>query len=231
MIRIGGLQKITLIDYPGKIAASVFLIGCNFRCPFCHNPELIEYKPGNDIIEEQDFFAYLNKRQKHLDGVCVSGGEPLLYSALDQFLKKIKDLGYLIKLDTNGTSPDKLKQLIDKKLVDFIAMDIKGCLDNYQEIVKKTVNLDDIKKSIEIIMTCGLDYEFRTTVLPCFHSLENMEKIGKMIKGADIYYLQQFINKNTLDPEFTKQPSFTDQQLEQLKTIALKYVKNCQIRN
>lgn len=230
MLKIGGLQKLTLIDYPGKLSAAVFLVGCNFRCPYCHNPDLIKINPEKKYLNEESFFAYLKKRQGILEGVCVSGGEPLLFSELTVFLQKIKKLDYKIKLDTNGTSPDFLQKLINKKLIDFIAMDIKASPENYSQVCGVKVDINKIQKTIKIIMTSGLAYEFRTTVLPKFHNLEEIEKIAKMIKGADKYFLQNFNNKITLDPSLNKEKSFTDKELVDLKKIALKYVKNCQIR-
>lgn len=230
MIKIGGLQKTTLIDYPGKLAAAVFLVGCNFCCAYCHNPELIKIEPDKKYLSEDEFFAYLKKRQGILEGVCVSGGEPLLFPETDNFLQKIKDLGYKIKLDTNGTNPDFLEELINKKLIDYIAMDVKASLGNYSQVCRVKVDINKIQKTIKIIMNSGLDYEFRTTVLPKFHDLEEIAKIAKMIKGANQYFLQNFSNKITLDPDLAKERSFTDHELEKLKNIALKYINNCQIR-
>ncbi len=230
MLKIGGWQKVTLIDYPGKLAASVFLVGCNFLCHYCHNPELIKFEPDKEYLSNQAFFDYLKKRQGVLEAVCVSGGEPLLFTEVTDFLQKIKNLGYKIKLDTNGTNPNFLQELIDKKLIDFIAMDVKASLENYSQVCGVKVDINKIQKTIKIIMNSGLDYEFRTTVLPKFHNLEEIAKIAKIIKGAKIYFLQNFSNKITLNPDLANEPSFSDQELQKLKKIALKYVKNCQIR-
>lgn len=214
---IGGLQKSTLIDFPGKIACTVFTVGCNFRCPFCHNPELVDRDNFklNGIIDEEDFFSFLSARKGVLDGVCVTGGEPMLHVDLPDFLKRIKNLGFLTKLDTNGTNPQMLEKLIDEKLVDYIAMDIKtklktqnSKLKTYEEVVGAKVNLEDIKKSIKIIMESGLDYEFRTTVVPGLHTEEDIIEIAKEIRGAKKYYLQQFRpGEKILSEEFrTKKP-------------------------
>ena len=230
MIKIAGWQKVTLIDYPGKIATGIFLAGCNFRCPYCHNPDLITIEPDKEYIAEEKIWAYLNKRKGIIDGVCIGGGEPLLNKDLEDFLSKIKKSGYLIKLDTNGFAPDFLAKLINKKLVDYIAMDIKACLDKYNQVAGAKVDVNKIKQSIKLIISSGLDYEFRTTVLPKFHDLEEIEKIAKMIKGADKYFLQSFNNKITLDKSLQKASSFTEKELAKMKKIALKYVKNCQIR-
>jgi pyruvate formate lyase activating enzyme len=199
---IGGLQKLTLIDYPGKIACAVFTIGCNFRCSFCHNPELVDAAKFDwkSAISEEKFFDFLKSRQGLLDGVCVTGGEPLLHNDLPEFLKKIKDLRFRIKVDTNGASPGKLLALIKDGLVDYVAMDVKtnvkcqmsNVKTSYEKVCGAKVKLEDIKRSVDIIMTSGLDYEFRTTVAPTLHTEEDIIEIAKEIRGAKRYYLQQF---------------------------------------
>jgi len=230
MIRIGGLQKTTLLDYPDKIAAAVFLVGCNFRCPYCHNPELVMPNPKMELIKENDFFKFLKSRKNILEGVCVSGGEPLLQKDLPEFLHKIKSLGYLIKLDTNGYFPDKLRKMIKQNLIDYIAMDIKASEDKYEEASGIKVNIGLIKKSIKLIMNSKIPYEFRTTGLPRLHSLAEMKKIAKMIKGAELYSLQRFNPGKTLDKSWQKEKSYTDKELADLRKVLLKYVKICQIR-
>ncbi len=230
MIKIGGLQKMTLLDFPGAVAAIIFVAGCNFRCGFCHNPELVEINPDKKYISENEVLEFLAKRKNLLDGVCVTGGEPLIYKDLDQFLIKIKNLGYLIKLDTNGFNSQALKKIINQNLLDYIAMDIKSSLDKYSLISGVKVDVNKIQQSINLIMKSSLPYEFRTTVLPKFHDLDGMEKIAKMIKGADKYYLQKFNNQKTYNPDFNLEKTFTDAELEEMKNIALKYVKECQIR-
>ncbi len=230
MVKIGGLQKVTLIDYPGLVATSVFLAICNFRCPYCHNPDLIETASDKKYIPEKEFFSYLKKRKGLLEGVCVGGGEPLMSKDLVSFLEKIKKLGYLIKLDTNGSKPDLLEKLIKQGLIDYIAMDVKASLEQYDKVTNVKINNNKIKQSIKLIMDSGLDYEFRTTVLPKFHDLSEIEKIAKMIKGADKYYLQGFSNNKTLDISFEREKSFKEEELAEMKKLALKYVKNCQIR-
>jgi len=231
MIKIGGLQKVTLIDYPGHLAATLFLAGCNFRCGFCHNPDLVEIKHGQDFIAAKEILDFLQKRKGLLDAVCISGGEPLIQPELKNFLSEIKALGYLIKLDTNGFNPVFLKDLIAQKLIDYIAMDIKVSIGRYQAVTNIKSDFKNIEESIQLILAGNLPYEFRTTVLPKFHNLKEMEKIGQMIAGAANYYLQNFRNQKTLDPVFAKEPAFTVSELEKLKQTALKYVKNCQIRN
>ena len=171
---IGGLQKVTLIDYPGKIACTVFCLGCNFRCGFCYNKELVlpEKTKSQIKIPEKEFFNFLKGRKNLLQGVTVSGGEPTIYEDLPDFIKKIKKLDYFVKLDTNGSNPEMLKDLIEKKLIDYVAMDIKAPLINtkYTQITGIKGILNKVKKSIKIIKNSGLDYEFRTTIVPTFHT-------------------------------------------------------------
>ncbi|MCX6744241.1 MAG: anaerobic ribonucleoside-triphosphate reductase activating protein [Candidatus Parcubacteria bacterium] len=231
MIKIAGLQKMTLMDYPGKVAAAVFLAGCNFRCGFCHNPQIVEIKPGQETISEQEFFDFLKNRQGLLDGVCVSGGEPLIHQELPEFLRQIKDLGFAIKLDTNGLNFSLLQEILDEHLVDYIAMDIKASLENYGLVTKTASDFNNILQSIKLIMASGMGYEFRTTVLPRFHNSAEMEKIGQMISGAKKYYLQNFRNQKTLDPKLREDNCFTEKELENLRQIAAKYVGQCEIRN
>ena len=172
----------------------------------------------------------MKKRKKVLDAVVITGGEPLIYNDIEDFIRKIKDLGYLVKLDTNGTNSELLEELLDKELVDYVATDIKNCLDKYNITTNTEVNLDNIKKSINIIMKKAPDYEFRTTVMPKLFNMEDFKKIGKLIKGARKYYIQQFRPLKTLDPAFEKEKSFTTQELEEIQKVMLKYVDKCEIR-
>ena len=163
---IGGVEKTSLVDYPEKLTAVVFTIGCNFRCGYCHNPELIKLKEDSKILDETDLFVYLEKRKGLLDAVTITGGEPTLQPDLYNFIKKIKNIGYLIKLDTNGTNPEVLEKLLRENLLDYIAMDIKNSIDNYNKVVRNFTDKEKILKSIDLIMKSGLNYEFRTTTLP-----------------------------------------------------------------
>jgi pyruvate formate lyase activating enzyme len=203
---LGGLQKLTLIDYPGHIAATVFTVGCNFRCPFCHNPELvssIEYQVSS--ILERDFFDFLESRQGKLEGVCITGGEPTIQPDIVEFIRKIKELGYKVKLDTNGARPDILRLLYAKKLLDFVAMDIKSDLENYNRTTNSKVDLERIKLSVDLIRNSGVDYEFRTTAVPGLHKEEDFAKIGKWLEGSKKYVLQKYEDKGKiLDPELKK---------------------------
>ncbi|MFA6027851.1 MAG: anaerobic ribonucleoside-triphosphate reductase activating protein [Patescibacteria group bacterium] len=227
---ISGLQKTTLIDYPDKIAAIVFTRGCNFRCGYCHNPELVNPEIFYPEIKEDEIISFLEKRRKVLDGVVITGGEPLIHSDIEKFIRKVKALGYAVKLDTNGTNPQLLKDLIDKKLIDYIAMDIKHSLDKYHHVTPTSPPIKDIKKSIKIIMTSGLPYEFRTTVLPRHFKKEDFINIGELIKGARIYYLQQFRPIKTLDKTYAEEGSFTEEELSEFKKFLTDYVDKCEIR-
>ena len=198
-MRVQGLQKLTLLDYPERVACTVFTAGCNFRCPFCHNASLVTHIPERADTDEEAFFKFLKKRQGILDGVCVTGGEPLLQPDIDVFLRKIKELGYAIKLDTNGSFPEKLEFLVKEGLVDYVAMDIKNALDSYGGTIGMDGRYDEaISKSVAFLLEGNVDYEFRTTVTKNFHTEEHMEEIGKWIQGAKRYYLQGFVDSGDL---------------------------------
>ena len=191
-MHIEAYQKLTLLDFPGRTAATLFTHGCNFRCPFCHNAGLV-VRPSVSKIDGSELLDYLEKRKKLLDGVCITGGEPLLQKDIEDFIRKIKELGYLIKLDTNGSFPERLEDLISKGIIDYVAMDIKNCREKYpltagvpQDIVSK------IEKSVNILMKGNIDYEFRTTICESLHTVEDMRRIGEWLKGAKAYYLQPF---------------------------------------
>jgi len=227
---IGGLQKLTLIDYPGKVACIVFTIGCNFRCPYCHNRELVQPKAYPQPISEKEIFDFLSKRQGFLEGVEITGGEPTLHSDLPQFIEKIKKLGYLVKLDTNGSNPRMLKELIDKKLIDYDSTDIKGPIERYHKIVRSKIKIKDIQQSINILKEGRVDYEFRSTVVPGILDKNDFEKMGKWIKGAKRYFIQQFRPKNTLDKSYEKIKPYPPEKLYEFAEIMKKYVKEVKIR-
>ncbi len=214
---LGGLQKLTLIDYPDHLAATVFSVGCNFCCPFCHNPELVDPQKikKQPRISEKEFFDFLAARQGMLEGVCITGGEPTLQTDLPEFIKKIKDLGYLVKLDTNGSSPLVLERLLNDRLIDYVAMDIKAPLEKYKKVVGEAVTLENIQHSVELTRSAP-DYEFRTTVLPLLHSRADILSIGRWLQGAKNFYLQQFRPTKTLKAEYLKEKSF---ELEKLAKI------------
>ncbi len=194
----GGFQKLTLLDFPGKVACTVFTKGCNFYCPFCHNANLVDLGQEQTITEEE-VLSYLNKRIGILEGVCITGGEPLLHPDLPDFIRKVKDLGYAVKLDTNGSFPDKLKALADEKLIDYVAMDIKNTMEKYPLTSGcETLNLELINQSIDFLMQGTLDYEFRTTVTEELHSVADISAIAKRIAGAKKYFLQNFVDSGNI---------------------------------
>ncbi len=210
-MKIHGLMKMTLLDYPGKVACTVFLGGCDFRCPFCHNADLLDMS-ADAIMEEEEFFKFLGSRGKLLDGVAVTGGEPLLRKDIADFLEKIKSMDYPVKLDTNGNKPEVLKELVDKKLVDYVAVDIKNSKERYaQTIGLDTFDIKNIEETVEYLLTDPVDYEFRTTVLREFHDAESFEGIGSWIKGAKRYYLQAFVDRDTVP--FAGLSSYTKDEL------------------
>ncbi len=211
---IAGLQKTTFIDYPEKIACIVFTQGCNFSCGYCHNPELFEHK--EPALSVPAFFEFLSKRKGKLDGVVITGGEPTLHKDLKEFIKEIKALGFLVKLDTNGTNPDLLQELFAENLVDYVAMDIKAPLNKYEQITRVNVNIEKIQKSINLIMNSDVNYEFRTTVVKSQLSVEDLEQIGELIKGAKKYYLQKFLPTKTLDENLMSETSYNDEEFSNI---------------
>ena len=238
---IGGLEKLTLLDYPDHLAAIIFTQGCNFRCHFCYNPMLVLPRKGGDEknkkekgfspLSTEDLFLFLEERFGRLDGVVITGGEPTLHPDLPAFIKKIKDIGYEVKLDSNGTNPEMLKKLIKEKLIDYIAMDLKAPLDKYQETVGVDADCNNIKKSVKIIMTSGLPYEFRTTVVPGLLARDDFHKMGKTIKGAAKWYLQNFKSDTELvDTNYRKQNGYSAKEMKEFAAIGQEYVTLCRVR-
>ena len=223
-----GLQKTTLLDYPGKVACTVFTGGCNFRCPFCHNASLVCDVDTTDRLEEEEFWRFLSKRRGILDGVCVTGGEPLLQKDIFDFLSKIRELGFLIKLDTNGSSPDALRHILNEGLIDALAMDIKNSDEKYALTCGLERMPSGIDESIEMIMRSDLDYEFRTTVVRELHTAEDIEKIAKKIQGAKKYFLQGFIDSGNLIGEGFSAYSATE--MQNLLKYAQKYIPHASLR-
>jgi len=220
---LGGYQKLTLIDYPGKLAATVFTVGCSFRCPFCHNPELVDLKLVHEEKSEQEFFKFLKKRKGKLEGVCITGGEPTIQPDIVGFIRKIRKLGFVVKLDTNGTRPDVLKKILDAKSIDYVAMDIKHSQEKYPEAVGKSVDIARVRLSVNLLMKSGIDYEFRTTVVPGIHAESDFEDIVKWIRGAKSYYLQKYREIKILDQHLSKKTKGKSLNLEKIKE---KYEKN-----
>jgi len=261
-MQLAGLQKTTLVDFPGKVAATVFTRGCSFRCHFCHNPELVIPEHFLPEISENSFFDFLTSRLGKLQGVCVTGGEPLLHPDADKFISHIKALGYAVKLDTNGSFPDRLEKIIKDGDVDYIAMDIKSPLKKYFSVANyksqatnhkqisnsklqsqkdchseqseesqpdKNNLTDKITKSIDLIMSSGIDYEFRTTVCHPLHTVEDFEEIGKLIKGAKRYYIQNFVQSKHINSEMKFKP-FLKEELEMTLKIMRHYIADTNIR-
>jgi pyruvate formate lyase activating enzyme len=233
---IAGLQKTTLIDYPGKIACIVFLAGCNFRCPWCYSSELV--LPLKIVkqprIAEKEFFDFLRERQGLLEGVVICGGEPTINKELPQFIEKIKKLGYAVKLDTNGSNPRMLKDLVGVNLVDYVAMDIKTGLSNpaYRNLMTEGVTIDSIKESVDFLKKGSVDWEFRTTVVNTIHQKEEFIEIAKWIGGPNVkYYLQNFRAEKTIDPEFEKVEPFKKDFLDAIVKEISPYFKDCRLRS
>ncbi len=230
---IGGLHKNSLIDYPGKISCVIFLSGCNFDCPYCHNPELAKGRSlGSDFLSEDLIFDFLGSRKGFLDGVVISGGEPTLQNGLISFCKKIRLMGYPVKLDTNGSRPEVISKLIDEGLINYIAMDIKTDPSHYTPLIKNNCSLDKILSSIRIIMESEIDYEFRTTCIKSLVDEETVEIISHLINGSKLYALQQFSKTDVLHPEFFKDNTdiYQDDELMQLKSVANQWVNKCIVR-
>lgn len=229
-MQIGGIQKFSLIDYPGKISAVIFLLGCNFRCGFCHNPELVdpkliksEHQTTGSNVTEEEILGFLAVRQGKLDGVCITGGEPTIWRDLPEFIAKIRKLGFLVKLDTNGTDPETVKELIDKKLVDYFAIDIKNSPEKYGGTVNVSVKLADIENTLKAIATSGIPLELRTTVVPGLIIKEDFVKIKKwledlgVLEKASLYAIQQFRPLKTLNKDFQKINPYLDEELREME--------------
>ncbi len=223
MVEIKGLEKFSPRDYPGFLSATVFLGACNFRCPYCHNAQLVLNPDGIPSFPMDYFTDFLNSRGDWLEGICISGGEPLIHKDLGDFLAFLKERDLRVKLDTNGTFPSRLKDLIARGLVDSIAMDVKGPLSRYAEITRTAVDQEKIRRSIDIVMNSGLDYVFRITAVPGLIDVEGMEDIGRMCQGAKVFQIQQFSPVNTLDPAFEKRKPLKRDEIRALARRAEKY--------
>lgn len=225
----GGLEKLTLIDYPGKIACMAYTIGCNFRCPYCHNPELVD-ETVEERISEQELFAFLDARKRVLEGLVITGGEPTMHADLPAFIKNVRARGYAVKLDTNGTNPGMLARLIRDKLVDYVAMDIKSPLRSYSRTVARPTDIGAIRRSIDLLRGSPIEYEFRTTLIKALVSPADLAEIGREIRGAKRYYLQKFIPTKLLNPQFRRKTTYDDAELAALQSALSTYVDYCGIR-
>jgi len=235
-MKLSGIQKLTLLDFPGKTACVVFTPGCNFRCGYCHNSEFVLPEKlaeiAHSFIPEKAFFNFLETRRGLLDGVCVTGGEPTIQKDLIHFIKEIKNRSFKVKLDTNGTNPEVLHYLLENNLLDYVAMDIKASPDRYIDVVDADIDVDLIDQSKTLLMNSGIDYEFRTTALPYIHTADEFKKILEWIKGAKKFYIQNFRpNATCLNPAFEHYRGFTAQELEAMKKMAEGYVGVCEVRN
>ena len=224
---IKGLQKTTLLDFPEKVACTVFTGGCNFRCPFCHNASLVKLV-DDERIDIDEFFSFLNKRVNILDGVCITGGEPLLQKDIFEFIQRIKGLGYAVKLDTNGSYPNELKALISAELIDYVAMDVKNSRSKYSQTCGANINIDDIQKSMGILASSGIEYEFRTTVVRELHSTEDIIEIAEWISNAPKYFLQSF--KDSGDILSCGLSSYSDNEMKEILETARKHNPRIELR-
>ena len=230
-LKIGGLQKMTLLDYPGKAACTIFLSGCNFKCPFCHNRDLVFIPERYEYFDVNDIMEYLEKRKGILDGVAISGGEPLLQENLHTLIERIRELGYQVKLDTNGAYPKRLKEVVEKGLVDYVAMDIKNSPDKYARTLgmnPESFSLDPIRESVEFLKSSQIEHEFRTTVVRELHTAEDLLKIGRWLGENETYYLQQYVDSgNVIQPGYS---AYTAAEMEDLRNQVAALVPNVKLR-
>ncbi len=231
MAMIKGLQKTSLVDFPPYISCTVFISCCNFRCGFCHNKDLVDDSPELKEIKESEILEFLDLRKKILDGVCITGGEPTLYPDIKGVISKIKEKGFKVKLDTNGSNPLILKELIDSRLIDYIAMDIKNSMQRYSETCCVSVDIDKIKDSIDLIKNSDIGYEFRSTLVPRLHSKEDVDKIGSWLKGSKRFVIQNFrANNNVIDDKYKGINGFSRENLMKFKEILMKYIDEVEVR-
>ena len=233
MISIGGLQPVSCIEFPGKVSCVLFLNGCNFKCPYCHNPELAGFNCNfRAPYSVSRFYSFLKERRSFLDGVVISGGEPTLCNDLPELCRSIKQMGYSVKLDTNGSRPEMVGQLLQEQLVDYVAMDIKTDPLQYTPIFHRDELPLNILVSIDLIMRCAPDYEFRTTCVKPLINETILKYIGRLIEGAKRYFLQRFNPAQVLSPQFfgDDDPAFSDAELETLRSVAQGYVNHCAVR-
>lgn len=228
-MKIHGFQKTTLLDYPGHVAATIFVGGCNFRCPFCHNGQLVLDVAGQPVIPEEEVLAYLKKRRGVLEGVCITGGEPTLQEDLAVFIHSLKDLGYLVKLDTNGYRPEVLRALLQEELLDYVAMDIKASSKKYPPATGMSAfQFEQIMESIRLLMEGMVPYEFRTTVVKGIHEVEDFDEIGQLLQGCLAYYLQGFRESDTMIGEGFE--AFSQEEMEEMAELARKYIDRVMLR-
>lgn len=232
MVQIKGWQKNTLIDYPPYTSSTVFLGNCNFRCGYCHNPELVVNHHLIPNISEKEILDYLKAKKQWIDAVCITGGEPTMHKDLPDFIKKLKEIGLLVKLDTNGSNPEMLKNLIEQMLIDSVSMDIKANLENYEKVVELKVNKENIEKSIELIKNSGIDYEFRTTVIPGLVGKKELFLIGKWLKGSKKFSIQNFRNRMpTIKKEMQEIAPYSKEELKELAELVKPFFDKVEIKD
>ncbi|MGE5472943.1 MAG: anaerobic ribonucleoside-triphosphate reductase activating protein [Ignavibacteriales bacterium] len=228
-MKVGGFQKISTVDYPGYLASTIFLSGCNLKCKYCHNPSLA----NGEIVDEQtgteEILSFLKKRKGLIDAVCISGGEPTIHEDLEELICSIKEMGFKVKLDTNGTNPYVVKNLIDKRLIDYVAVDIKATIDKYHEVAGCFVNTDKIKETIKLLINSNIDYEFRTTLLPDLNQ-RDIKEIAGYVEGSSKYVIQQFRNKVTLNEDYSSKMPYKSEILTEMSNNIKHMFKQCEIR-
>ena len=228
-MNVQGYQKLTLLDYPGKVACTVFTGGCNLRCPFCHNASLVEH-PAEQESREAEALAYLEKRRGILEGVCVTGGEPLLQPDLSVFLRKVKDMGYAVKLDTNGSEPEKLRKILSEGVVDYVAMDVKSSPDAYRKAIGREMDFAPFAESMRILRESGVPYEFRTTLVKGIHEARDVEELGKLLAGEKRYFLQGFVDSGNLIEEGAGFQPFSEEEMLRFLDVIRKTVPEAALR-
>ena len=228
-MKICGFQKMTMLDFPGKVACTVFTGGCNFRCPFCHNASLVTEIDEDNLWEEDEILGYLHKRKGIIDGVCITGGEPLMQKDIADFIRKVRETGMPVKLDTNGSYPDKLRALVEEGLVDYVAMDIKNSKEKYPVTVGlEKYDISKIEESVSFLLSGAVDYEFRTTVVKEFHTADDIAAIAEWINGADKYFLQGFVDSGNLIGSDLS--AYTPQEMVEICTVAQEILPNTVLR-
>ena len=228
-MNFSGFQKLTLLDFPGKVACTLFTSGCNLRCPFCHNASLVTHIDNTNIYKKEEIISYLKKRSGILEGVCITGGEPLLQPDIEIFIREAKELGYLIKLDTNGFYPEKLINLVEKGLIDYVAVDFKSSYEGYAKATGvQNLDIAPFKKTVEFLLSGKADFEFRTTVVDGIHKTQDIVEIAKIIKGAPRYFLQSFVDSGDLIGDGFC--AFSPTEMEKMAVLAREFVPNTEIR-
>ena len=228
-MNFNGFQKLTLLDFPGKVACTLFTAGCNLRCPFCHNASLVTHIDNMNIYKKEEILSYLGKRQGILEGVCISGGEPLLQPDIEEFISEVKALGYKVKLDTNGFYPDKLISLVEKGLIDYVAVDFKNTYEKYPKTTGiENLDVSPFKKTVEFLLSGKVDYEFRTTIVEGIHETQDIVEIAKTIKGAPRYFLQSFVDSGDLITDGLC--AISPEDMKKMALLASEFVTNTQIR-